>query len=125
VGGFDHVDGTDYTPDGRWIWFNGERDGRVDLWRVRPDGSELERMTEGETVDWFPHPSPDGALVLWLAYPPGTRGHPAMLGRGALRHAPEGGEAREVVRLRAGRGRSTCPAGRRTGGASSFMRFAE
>ena len=54
--GFDHADGPDYTPDGAWIWFNGERDGPVDLWRVRPDGTDLERMTEGDTRGLVPAP---------------------------------------------------------------------
>jgi Tol biopolymer transport system component len=122
--GFDHVDGPDYTPDGDWIWFNGEREGRVDLWRIRPDGTGLERMTEGETVDWFPHPSPDGRQVLFLAYPPGTRGHPAMLDV-ALRIMPaEGGESREVVRLRGGQGTINVPCWAPDGARFAFMRFA-
>jgi len=29
--GFEHCDGPDYTPDGGWIWFNGQRDGRMQL----------------------------------------------------------------------------------------------
>lgn len=74
--GFDHCDGPDYTPDGGWIWFNGERAGSVQLWRMRTDGSALEQMTDEATVNWFPHPSPDGRHVAYLAYEPGTTGHP-------------------------------------------------
>jgi len=76
VDGFDHIDGPDFTPDGEWVWFNGERDGAVNLWRVRPDGLDLQQMTDGETVDWFPHPSPCGRYVAYIAYPAGTEGHP-------------------------------------------------
>ena len=76
---FDHCDGPDYTSDGRWIWFNGERNGHVNLWRVRPDGSDLQQMTHDRFVNWFPHPSPDGQNILYLAYPEATRGHPANL----------------------------------------------
>ncbi len=74
--GFEHCDGPDYTPDGEWIWFNGKRDGRMQLWRMRPDGSALERMTDDERVNWFPHPSPDGRTILYLAYENGVEGHP-------------------------------------------------
>ncbi|WP_298962231.1 hypothetical protein [uncultured Roseibium sp.] len=74
---FDHCDGPDYAPDGNWIWFNGEKDTDVQLWRMRPDGSELQRMTADERVNWFPHPSPDGQHVVYLAYEAGTSGHPA------------------------------------------------
>ena len=75
---FVHCDGPDYTPDGEWIWFNGERqEGDVQLWRVRPNGRDLQQMTNDERVNWFPHPSPDGKHVVYLAYEPGTWGHPA------------------------------------------------
>ena len=39
-------------------------------------GSDLERMTDDCSDDWFPHPSPDGKHVLYLAYEAGTEGHP-------------------------------------------------
>jgi len=74
--GFDHTDGPDYTADGAWIWFNGSRQGSMDLWRMRPDGADLERMTSGPSADWFPHPSPAGDGILYLAYAAGTEGHP-------------------------------------------------
>lgn len=71
-----HYDGPDYTPDGLWIWFNSDRSGVMDLWRMRADGSDLQQMTDDDLVNWFPHPSPDGRHVLYLAYGPGTEGHP-------------------------------------------------
>ena len=73
---FDHTDGPDYSQDGEWIWFNGAREGSMNLWRMRHDGSDLERMTDDCSDDWFPHPSPDGKHVLYLAYEAGTEGHP-------------------------------------------------
>ncbi len=72
-----HYDGPDYTPDGEWIWFNSDRSGVMQLWRVRTDGDALQQMTHDENVNWFPHPSPDGHNVVYLAYEPGTEGHPA------------------------------------------------
>lgn len=122
---FDHIDGPDYTPDGEWIWFNGEREGRVDLWRIRPDGSGRERMTAGDTVDWFPHPSPDGGQVLFLAYPPGTQGHPAMLDVGLRLMPAGGGPPREVLRLRGGQGTINVPCWAPDGRRFAFMRFAD
>lgn len=71
-----HYDGPDYTPDGQWIWFNSDRGGSMDLWRMHADGSDPQQMTDDERVNWFPHPSPDGVSVVYLAYEQGTEGHP-------------------------------------------------
>ena len=123
VDGFDHVDGPDLTPDGAWIWFNGERDGTVELWRVRPDGSELEQMTDDEAINWFPHPSPDGRHVLYLAYPAGTQGHPGNL-EVSLRLMPQdGGPTTWLCDLFGGQGTMNVPCWSPDGSAFAFMRY--
>lgn len=72
------ADGPEYSPDGQWLYVNTEAfSGHAQLARMRPDGSSVERLTDAPTVDWFPHLSPDGRLAVYLAYPPGTKGHPA------------------------------------------------
>jgi len=53
-------DGPEYSPDGKYIYFNSERTGHMQIWRMRADGSEQEQITFGEENDWFPHISPDG-----------------------------------------------------------------
>ena len=123
VDSFDHIDGPDYTPDGAWIWFNGERDGAVDLWRIRPDGSDLQQMTEDASVNWFPHPSPDGRHIVYLAYPEGTQGHPANLDV-ILRVMPaEGGAARDLVTLFGGQGTINVPSWGTDSRRFAFMRY--
>ncbi len=104
-----HYDGPDYTPDGLWIWFNSDRGGAMKLWRMRPDGSDPEPMTTGGSVDWFPHFSPDGRHVCYLAYPPGTEGHP--FGRNVeLRLLPENGSTpRTLLKLFGGQGTLNVP----------------
>lgn len=72
------TDGSEYSPDGRWIYFNTERfDGHAQIARMRPDGSDLEQLTVDRSVNWFPHLAPTGPYATYLAYPPGTTGHPA------------------------------------------------
>jgi len=72
------ADGPEYHPSGEWIYLNTEQfDGHAQIARMREDGLDPERLTHAATVDWFPHLSPDGKRAVYLAYPPGTAGHPA------------------------------------------------
>jgi TolB protein len=74
------ADGPEYSPDGQWLYFNTEAfSANAQIARMRPDGSEQMRLTHSATVDWFPHISPDGRTAVHLAYPHGTKGHPADL----------------------------------------------
>jgi Tol biopolymer transport system component len=80
-------------------------------------------MTAGRSVDWFPHPSPCGRHVVYLAYPEGTAGHPGGLDV-ALRLMPQtGGASREVVRLHGGQGTINVPSWAPDGGAFAFVRY--
>lgn len=120
---FDHCDGPDYTPDGEWIWFNGEREGSVQLWRVRPDGSDLQVMTNDERVNWFPHPSPDGRLVVYLAYESGTPGHPADR-TVQLRAMPaEGGAPKVLLEFNGGQGTINVPSWSPDSRRFAFVRY--
>lgn len=75
-----HVDGPEWSPDGKWIYFNTERwadrPGHAQIARIPDGGGPVDRITSGDTVDWFPHLSPDGRLAVYLEYPTGTIGHP-------------------------------------------------
>jgi TolB protein len=62
-------DGPEYTPDGKYIYFNSVRTGTMQIWRMRPDGSHPEQMTFDEYNDWFPHISPDGKWIVYIAFP--------------------------------------------------------
>lgn len=120
-----HYDGPDYTPDGSWIWFNSERGGpSSDLWRVRPDGSEPQQMTEDDRVNWFPHPSPDGSRVVYLAYPSGTTGHPGDLDVELRLLPPEGGTPETLVTLFGGQGTINVPSWSPDGVAFAYVEYA-
>jgi TolB protein len=72
------ADGPEYSPDGEWLYFNTEVfTGHAQIARMRTDGSDVTRLSFAPTVDWFPHISPDGQKAVYLAFPPGTAGHPA------------------------------------------------
>jgi TolB protein len=40
----------------------------MQIWRMKPDGSGPEQLTRDEYSNWFPHPSPDGRWVVYIAY---------------------------------------------------------
>jgi Tol biopolymer transport system component len=87
VGRFDvgsaHCDGPEYSPDGKWLYLNTESfsstEGHSQLARIRVDGTGFEPLLESESVDWFPHLSPDGRYASYIRFPGGTVGHPADL----------------------------------------------
>ncbi len=62
-------DGSEYTPDGKFIYFNSDRSGKMQIWRMKPDGSDQEQVTHDEYNNWFPHISPDGKWIVYLAFP--------------------------------------------------------
>lgn len=78
-----HIDGPEWSPDDAWIYFNSERwasePGHAQLARIPHGGGEVQRLVTSDTVDWFPHISPDGRLAVYLEFPKGTIGHPPDL----------------------------------------------
>jgi Tol biopolymer transport system component len=102
------VDGPEFSPDGAWIWYNSEEAGTVpghaQLFRMRPDGSDIRQMTFDERVNWFPHPSPDGKRVAYLSYPGGTEGHPADRDVIIRVMSLESGEVTDIDRFNGGQG---------------------
>jgi Tol biopolymer transport system component len=48
----------------------------MQIWRMKPDGSEQEQLTADEYNNWFPHLSPDGRSMVILSYEKDVTGHP-------------------------------------------------
>ena len=62
-------DGPEYSMDGKYIWFNSVRTGRMQVWRMKTNGKEQTQMTfDADMNSWFPHISPDGEKVVYIAY---------------------------------------------------------
>jgi TolB protein len=55
-----------WSPDGKWIVFTSERNGSADLYRVRTDGSALERLTDDPAYDDQAAFSPDGRQIVFV-----------------------------------------------------------
>jgi TolB protein len=101
-----HVDGCEYTPDGKYIYYNGHYTGTMQIWRIKPDGSGREQLTFDNYNNWFPHISPDGKWMVIISFPPDIdpNSHPSYK-RCMLRILPvDGGEPRVVAYLYGGQG---------------------
>ncbi len=101
-------DGPEYSPDGRHIWFNSVRSGLMQVWRMNADGTEQTQMTcDEERNSWFPHVSPDGKQVVFIAYRRGDvepGDHPAGRDVELRIMSADGGEPRTMVSLFGGQG---------------------
>lgn len=106
-----HVDGPEYSPDGRYIYFNASYSGTMQLWRMKPDGSAQEQLTFDEYNDWFPHVSPDGKRIAFISFPAdiNPNDHP-FYKRVMLRLMPaSGGAPRVIAYLYGGQGTINVP----------------
>jgi TolB protein len=109
----EHVDGCEYSPDGKYIYYNGHYTGinTMQIWRIKPDGSGREQLTFDNYNNWFPHISPDGKWMVIISFPPDIdpNSHPSYK-RCMLRILPvDGGEPRVLAYLYGGQGTINVP----------------
>ncbi len=100
-------DGPEYSPSGQHIWFNSVRSGLMQIWRMEVDGSNPVHMVREDANSWFPHVSPDGNWVAYIAYDrnevaPGD--HPANKHVELRLIRSNGGASRTIVKLFGGQG---------------------
>lgn len=118
-----HCDGPDYSAEGGRIYYNCDRDGHAQIWVMAADGSGQRKLFADDHVNWFPHPSPDGKHLLYLAYPPGTLGHPPDRDVALVLADPEGGNRRRVLEFNGGQGTINVPCWAPDGSAFAYVRF--
>jgi hypothetical protein len=66
-------DGPEFSPDGKYIYFNSTRTGLMQLWRMKPDGSDQEQVTNDGFNNWFAHISPDGKWIAFVSFGPDVK----------------------------------------------------
>jgi TolB protein len=106
-----HVDGPEYSPDGKYIYYNANPTGTMQIWRMKPDGSAREQITFDQYNSWFPHISPDGKWIVFISFPPDIdpNSHPSYQ-RVLLRLMPAaGGAPRVLAYLYGGQGTLNAP----------------
>jgi hypothetical protein len=60
------VENIRWSPDGQWIYFEDHSGNRSSVSRIRPDGSDLEELTDFRYCDNFHGFSPDGQNLLYM-----------------------------------------------------------
>ena len=78
----------------------------MQIWRMKPDGSEQEQLTFDEYNNWFPHVSPDGQWIVFISYNRDIRpdDHP-FYKRVTIRLMPaNGGQSKVIAYLYGGQG---------------------
>lgn len=118
-----HSDGPDYSHDGRLIYWNCDRDGHAQIWVMNADGTGQRKLFADEYVNWFPHPSPCGKHLLYLAYPPGTLGHPPDLPVALVLCRPDGSDRRRILEFTGGQGTMNVPNWAPDGHAFAFVSY--
>ncbi|MDO5705583.1 MAG: hypothetical protein Q4G49_11010 [Paracoccus sp. (in: a-proteobacteria)] len=123
IPGTAHHGGPDFSACGRFVWFNSDDTGHAQIWRVGTDGQNAAPVFRDDNVNWFPHPSPCGRHVVYLAYPPGSTSHPRGMDVALCLMDADGRNRRPVVRLRCGQGAINTPCWAPDGGSFAFMGY--
>jgi len=104
-------DGAEYSSDGKNIYFCSTRTGKMQVWRMDPDGKNQKQLTFDGMNNWFPHVSPDNKWLVFISFPkevPADK-HP-FYERVYLRLMPiAGGEAKVIGYLYGGQGTMNVP----------------
>lgn len=116
-------DGPDYSPDGQWIYFNSSRTGQMQIWRIRPDGSDVQRITDSRYGDWFPHPSPKGDKVVFISYDGDVFDHPRDLDVRVRLMDLDGGNVETLFDLFGGQGTMNSPNWSPNGDEFAYVRY--
>lgn len=104
-------DGAEFSPDGKQIYFNSNRTGLMQLWRMEADGKNPVQLTFDRFNNWFPHVSPDGKRIVFITFMDDIDPYDHPFYRQVyLREMPiEGGAPKVVAYLYGGQGSFNVP----------------
>ena len=59
------VESAHLSSDGAWIYYDSDRSGNTDIWRISTAGGQPQQLTTDPAPEFQPRPSPDGQ---WVAF---------------------------------------------------------
>lgn len=118
-------DGPEYSPDGKYIYFNSTRTGTMQIWRMKTDGSEQTQITFDKYNDWFAHPSPDNKWLVYISYDPSVPAgsHPPNKDVMLRRIPVGGGNPETLLELFGGQGTINVPSWSPDSKQFAFVRY--
>jgi TolB protein len=92
------ADGPECSPDGKFIYYNCNLSGNMQLWRMKMDGTDPTQLTFDENNNWFAHVSPDNKWIAYISFSNtiDATDHP-FYKRVSLRLMPVSGGAPKVI----------------------------
>lgn len=66
--------GFSWSPDGKWLAMTHTKDGNSEIYKIRPDGSGLTRLTNNVVTDQYPAWSPQGNKIAFVSARAGVQG---------------------------------------------------
>jgi eukaryotic-like serine/threonine-protein kinase len=87
--GSQSIEGLDVSADGRWLTFDSNRSGNLDIYKMPIEGGELEQLTSDAADDAIPVWSPDGREIAFYSFRTGNRDLFVM--------AADGGQLRQLT----------------------------
>jgi Tol biopolymer transport system component len=92
-----------WSPDGRWIAFQSDRDGDHEIYVVRADGTGLRQLTHDDGEDAMPRWSADGTRLRFMKMAAGEHAFFEVDLNGGTPRRASGSHAPEPVKSRDGR----------------------
>jgi Tol biopolymer transport system component len=81
----------------------------MQIWRMHPDGTNQEQVTNDGMNNWFAHPSPDGKWIVFVSFAADVKGHPRDKDVELRLMSVNGGQISTLAKLFGGQGTINVP----------------